>query len=1030
MSAPRKDPEQRRTGMDSQVASRTCTATRQHPGAATALLLLYTLALSRVALGHPPSTPALAPSERPVEFHIPAGDASTTLTEFSNQSQLQLLFDYNIVKGTRTHAIEGSYEPRNALIRMLADTDLRFDFVNARTLTVTRVPVTTPPAATASAPPLPPAPPAEANASHAPTTRVRVSQPQPDGPLAEIRITGTNLRGEAPVGAERLIYDHEEIANSGAATLTDFLKTIPQIIGSGPTQDTHLGVEAQTNSGLGTGINLRGLGARATLVLLNGQRLASSGISGEFVDIESIPLTAIERIDILPDSASALYGANAVGGVVNFVMRNSFTGAESIARAGTGTDNTLKEYLFSQTLGRHWNGGQGMLSFELHRRDALPASARSYAVSDLRPWGGGQFDTTFTNPGNLTVGLQTWGLPAGQDGTHLSPASLLPGQPNHQNQYLGADLLPSQKRWSLYTSARQHLTDNVSVYTEILFSDRDANERSGGLPLTLTVPASNPFYVNPTGGSGPVLVSYNLGRDLGPLTSDVNVKTTNATLGVDLAPGADWRVGAYYNYAREKEDQLTYNSVNTTALNAALADPNPATAFDPFGDGSHTSPATLNAVRATVPFRVASQLQTVGASADGPVAKVPAGAIKLAVGADWQIQYLTSIMAPSASLPKGDRADLQRNVTAVFGELVLPLLGGPVSYPLARRLEISAAVRYENYSGVDHATTPKYGLVWSPLRGLELRGTWTRAIRAPTLADLYEKRNISVPNVLIDPTAPGGRTFALLWAGENATLREEHAESWTLGADFSPESLRGLSVGITWFNTKFRDRIQSATLSDLLSDPALSTFVIRKPDPSLLSYVCAHTVYLGGGSCTTFPAATLLDLRVHNVAQVETHGLDLNGGYEHTGSFGKLSARLEGTWLLGFSQADAPGLPLQSLLNTQNNPVDLRLRASLGWQRGRLGIATGANFTNGYRDTVSQPNRRVRAWTTIDLHTWLDFPAYERGWLQNTRIELNATNLFNVTPPFLNNEAARIGYDQENADPDGRLLSVQVRKLW
>src|SRR5262249_15156173 len=157
----------------------------------------------------------------------------------------------------------------------------------------------------------------------------------------------------------------------------------------GPTQDTHLGPEAQSNSALGTGINLRGLGARATLVLINGRRLASSGTDAEFVDIESIPLSAVERIDILPDSASALYGADAVGGVVNFIMRKDFAGAESVARAGTGTASTLKEYLVAQTLGHHWTGGRGMISFEFYRRDPLQAAARSYAVSDLRPFGGG-----------------------------------------------------------------------------------------------------------------------------------------------------------------------------------------------------------------------------------------------------------------------------------------------------------------------------------------------------------------------------------------------------------------------------------------------------------------------------------------------------------------------------------------------------------------------------------------------------------------------------------------------------------------
>src|SRR5581483_4624197 len=176
-----------------------------------------------------------------------------------------------------------------------------------------------------------------------------------------VRVTGTYVRDEAPVGEEIISATRADIEATGRATAADFLRTLPQTFGGGPNQDTHIGQEALTNSGLGVGVNLRGLGARATLILIDGRRVAPSGTEGQFVDVENIPLSAIQRIDILPDSASAAYGADATGGVVNFVLRKQFDGAETIARGGSGTRGDLQEYLFSQTFGKTWAGGHGLV---------------------------------------------------------------------------------------------------------------------------------------------------------------------------------------------------------------------------------------------------------------------------------------------------------------------------------------------------------------------------------------------------------------------------------------------------------------------------------------------------------------------------------------------------------------------------------------------------------------------------------------------------------------------------------------------
>ncbi len=952
-----------------------------------------------------------------VEFHVPAGDAAKTLNEFGRQAGLQLLYDFETVRGRLTQAVDGWFEPGEALRRMLGDTGLTFTLVNDRTLAVTL------PVASVRS---------RRRKPNKQTVTPAVALAGAPAALETVSVTGTNLRGAAPIGVNIQTFDRRSIDESAAPTLADFLSTLPQVFGGGPTQDTHLGAEAQTNSGLGTGVNLRGLGAGATLVLLNGRRIAPSGTAGMFVDIDNIPLSAIEQIDVLPDSASALYGADAVGGVVNLIMRDNFTGAETLASSGGAAAGTLRNYLLAQTLGHRWDEASAMISIEFYRREALAARDRAYTTSNLTAFGGSDFDVSFANPGNLVVGQTSYAIPKGQDGTHLAPGSLVPDTVNLQDRYLDTDIVPAQKRWSVYASAQGSPTERLSLFANVLLSDRDGTERTGGQAAGLIVPSSNPFYVNPAGGTQPVLVDYNFGDDLGASFSDVVVKTANLTAGAAVDLG-DWRLGFYGGYAREKEDQTqTGVVVNYAALQAALADPDPATAFNPFGDGSHTNPATLASLVGPYRYRMDSQLRTQDLTADGPVARLPGGAVKLALGVDRRVQLFSSDTPASLLFPEY-LVHLSRQTLSAFMELVVPVFGKDNALPGLQNLDLSAAGRYEDYSTFGHATTPKLGLRWEPFTGVTLRSTWSRALEAPPLTELDESHNVVVPVVLPDPRSPSGQTLALVWSGNNAGLREERANSWTVGLDLKPRSLPGLSLGVTLFDITFRDRIENTNFSaDILTNPRYAGLVTFNPDPSLLDYVCGRAVFALGtkSDCTALAAGAVVDVRAHNVETLDTRGIDFTLKYEHPLGYGSLAVAADGTYLTRFDMAEGNGSPEVSLLNTQNNPINLRLRASLSWSGRRLGATLALNYSNSYRDTASVPNVPVAAWTTIDAQLRYELGSGGNGWLDHTQIQLSATNLFNRDPPFLNNALAALGYDQENADPYGRILSLWIRRNW
>jgi outer membrane receptor protein involved in Fe transport len=935
------------------------------------------------------------------------------LNEFSRQSDLQVLFDFNILRGMKTREVNGDLDPSTALKSMLKGTNLVFDFVNDRTLAVT-----------------PKKPSFFSRLWHRAKSRPRHASD--DDELAQVLISGSGESGTHPLlGGETLQLGRAEIERSGLATTQDFLRTLPQVFGGGPTQDTVLGREAGTNSARGSGVNLRGLNAGATLVLIDGRRIAPSGIAGSFEDVSNIPLSIVDHVDVLPDGASARYGADAVGGVVNFVTRSNFSGIQTQARGGGVTNGSMGERQFSQVFGRTRDSGSDLLSFEYFRRDALRAQDRWQETSNLTPFGGSNFDFMYGSPGTITDGAHYWPLPKGQNGKSLIAGSLAQGAANLYDQKQGTYITPNEERWSVFGENGLKLTDDVGLFTEGLFTRRRVQSiQASSNALVLTVPQSNPFYVNPTGIPGPVTVLTGTSTFFGPLISDNRIDTGNFALGVTTSASHGWTASGSIAYTFEKQHDIQHGFYDQAALNAALADPNPSTAFNPFGDGSNTNPTTLAAISSSGLYDSASSLRTASLTARGATIALPGGDIEASLGTEYRIQSIeTAISVPGANADSSGR--LSRRIFAAFGELRIPLIGEGNEFGFAKHLELSLGARHENFSDVGSATIPKFGLFWSLSKEMSVRGTWTKSFRPPNLTDMLEKNNYSQIASLPDPSSANGFTEVLLRYGTNPELRPETARSWTLGADFAPSFLPGASLSLTYFNISYAGRIDQASLSaGVLSQPTLAWLVNRTFTQGQLNDACANSVFQGGaGTCANSSIGAIIDNRLRNISQLKTKGIDLIGKYSLESRSGRFDFGLNGTYLLEYSQANTPGSPLLDIVSTQNNPINFRARGSAAWSHRGFGVSTFLNFENSYRDTLSVPNRGVSPWTTVDLQLSYETTADTLSWLGHTQFALNAQNLFNVYPPFLNNPVG-VGYDQENADLYGRLVSFEVRKRW
>jgi iron complex outermembrane recepter protein len=937
-------------------------------------------------------------------FDVPAGRAGETLLEFGRQAHLTILFNFSIVNACQTNAIRGTLDFQRALKRMLEGCGLKFSFTDFDSIVVTPI-------------------------------RAAAVYTDLDGPdrLLQVNIVSSPYSDdemESPIGSVPLRITSADIRDSGAATPFDLLKTLPENFGGGPTEDTHLGRDAQTNTALGNGLNLRGLGSGATLILVNGRPLAPSGTAGAFTDISNLPLAAIDHIDIASDGGSILYGGSAVGGAVNFVLHQA-EGVEMEGRMGGLTRGSVGEQRWSASGGHRWDGGQFSITYQYYQRDPLWASARAQATSDLTPFGGLNFDTLLGNPGTIvsTTTGQTWPIPAGQNGQGLKSSDFTPGPPNSYNRYLETTILPWQDLHSLVVNGSLKIDENWKLFLDSLVGLRHVGASDGGETAVLPVTKANPFYVNPiAGSSAPVDVLYGFGKDLGPIRLDNRVRSGQVSMGAEHGGPNQWSEQLYAGLAFEDQYQTQANRVNYSALANALLDKN-GTLFNPFGDGSNTDPNTLAAIRAEGAYGLKSRIYFSNANAQGPVLTLPGGDLTLTTGADVRIQDLESYgHAPGA--PQTSES-LQREILALYQQAIVPIVGPGNSVWGLNHLDLSTGVRYEHYSNVGQVFTPQFEFRAVPIPWLTLRGSWARLYRPPNLPDLVESGNLSTIRVLPDPTAASGLSKVLLWAGNNADLRPESAKSWTLGLTLHSESHPENSIALTYFNTVFSNLVSNAPdlAPNMLEDPALTWLVDRNVTDAIRQRICEHTHFFGvSADCLNAGIGAVIDLRLHNLATIKTRGVDLISHYSFELKRSTLALGLLGNYILKYAEAQTVSSPLTSVLNTEHNPINLRFRGSVTWKYGGFSIAAFGNYQHGYQDVESQ--RHVPSWTTADLTLQYTMPEEWKGLWGGLGVAVSALNVLNTYPPFLNNYAEQIGYDEENGDLNGRSVTLTLRKRW
>ena len=858
-------------------------------------------------------------------------------------------------------------------------------------------------------------------------------------------VTGTRLSRQIS-GAPIHVMTREDMAVRGIASIEDAVRSIPQNyseVNAAATLDNSLNSVGTIGQ---SAIDLRALG-RGTLVLVNGRRWVQSSTFGDgTANLNGIPFNALERIEVLPDGASAIYGADAQAGVINFILRDNFVGGETSVRQDVGANDgdVLK---FDQTLGLTWRGGRAMAVIGYQENDPVNRRKAGLTTLDFRPLGGSDQRTTlFSQPGRVGYGfpgrlfqfITLGSLPPGDDGTggvagRLSPANLTPVDSAMNGATAVSDSLTA------YLQASHGLRDGtVELYAELNYSDNSSHTTGDAVAGVYTVPPTNPYNDVPPFPPFVVTVGYVFDAEtraglMPPRSNEGGQTNTTATLGATAElPWADWNLDYATTFGAE-DAYFGFVAADVELLNQRLAgvdgngNPLPMEEIiNPFGDGSAQSPAAVEGLVGVVTAAGPAAANTNTASQrghlltlDGGLFDLPGGVSQIALGAEIRTETLDYSTDQS-------RATLitvlkpEREAVSVFGEWSFPLVAEHNGIAGVHSLGLKLAVRADDYSfegpfdgpgtplsekSFNH-TSPKVDIAWHPVESLKIRASWGESFVPPLTRDLFSSTNGPFNFVrVVDPENPGaGLQFPDAYFTGNPDLTPEVADNLSAGFDWEPAGfLEGLSVAATYVDIDIADRVGRA-ITIAFEQPELlfeiSGMVERAPDGSIAR----------------------LNLLPVNIAARHSRSVDATISYGFDTALGSFRVGLDATYTDFLRDTTLPGAASTDLHGTPNGPERIKGRGFVNLSRGDLTVNLNANYSDSYHNPSFAAPHDVDSYLTFDLTGSYRFGG--SGW----QINAGSRNLFDADFPFFN--GAGTPWDPRRVDTRGRIIYLQVKKSY
>lgn len=839
-------------------------------------------------------------------FNVPAQAADAGIAALGRQADIQIVAARRYTKGIRTNEVRGSMSVREALSKLLKGTGLVVRSTGPRTFMVV---------------------PSQAGSQFSSANSANEERQASSDASTEIIVTGSHIRG-APSTSPVTTIGREEAKRRGQTDLGQIIRDLPQNYtgGQNPTvAGTGQGVSFNTTGS--SAINLRGLGPDATLTLFNGHRVAFDAVS-QGVDISAIPLEAVEKIDIVADGASALYGSDAVGGVANVQLRRSFQGLYTSARLGAATDGGAVTQQYDVVAGQEWASGGFMAAGNFQKSNGIAAGQRSYT----------------------------------------------------SNQYRTATLIQPQKQFSLVAAGEQEISANLTFQADGHYLKRSSTQCT---PTTATADCT--FQGN---------------------NVDVDVESFSISPSLRLTLPGQWTVRLAGTYS--KSDSALVTRAVSAGVESAVVRPH-----------------------------YVNDLKTVELGAEGSLFTLPGGEARLAIGGGYRKtgldvdmrRYRNGVETPINVFGQS------REVLFGYGELYLPLVGAGNRMPALEKLQLLAAVRYEDHRNIDQVVTPKVGLLFSPANGIEFAGSWGKSFKAPTLYQTGQTSNAQLVAASIFTPAPGGTLPVLYVFGGNTDLKPERATTWSISGRFEPQFFNGLDLQLNYFHIRYRDRVAEPISSVTGAFQSInSSFVQFSPTAQevlgVIDGLNGAFTNLTTGAFDPGAVSAIVFNQLQNVSVQTVRGLDMSAKYRRgTSDTGQLTLGGAATWLDSKRQV-TQALPTQPLAGVIFNSPHWRVRADASWQKDNVTASIVGTHIGGTLDNRLTPSVRVAPYTAVDAIVRIE-TTVKSGLFSNIAWTVGIQNLLNEKPSFIRTtNPIGLRYDATNYPTSGRVVSFTLAKHW
>jgi iron complex outermembrane receptor protein len=841
-----------------------------------------------------------------------------------------------------------------------------------------------------------------------------------EGPIQEVVVTGSRIaRADAETAENVEVISAQEIQNSGQETVADYLRTLSSNFANSLNESFSNSFAPGASM-----VALRGLSGKDTLVLIDGQRITNYGLfqnlSDSFVDLNVIPLAAIERIEILKSGGSAIYGSDAIAGVINIILRKNSTDKALEVGGRVTTEGGAAEREATLSLGFGDFASQGRNVFvtaSVYKRDQLLFSQR-----------------------DNTKSLDFTGLPDGSNQWHIAnqysavPGAFptcgtngLPGrvQPNgelgygpgcYYNQAGDLPLLPGAERVNLTATGNLRLGDRWTGYGNLLFSNEQTNQNftpatldgssfsvnpatGGASSVSNVLPATSPYALN----GQPTPIVYNF-QSVGPRNESVVSDTYWMIVGAK-GTWAGWDMDGSYGHSENHVSVEQYNAVNVDNLVADIADGS----FD-FLDPAQT-PSANNALRITDTFASVYKLDTLDLRGNRDLFDLPGGPARMALGVEGRHESVDD--QPGAAAAAGlifntgsTRVVGSREIYSAYGEFDLPVLPS---------LDADFALREEYYSDVGNNLRPQYTLRWQPLREITVRGVYAVGFRAPSLAEASNSFSVAHQTVS-NPANPAQSISIGYVTGGNPLVKPETSKNADLGIVFSP--LSNLDLSADFYDLYLYHVISpNATAQAIVDDPAAYPGQLITGANGQILYV--EALYT-------------------NQFEVHTAGLDFNAALSVPLADGKLRFALNGTSISTFMVKNGSswlsflgnsGWDYESPISGGGPVPRLKGSLSAGWENRGWAAGVTDRYTASYENGATlggygTTQLYVGPYNAVDLNV-----AY-RG-LEKWKFSLSVINLFNRQPPYDSGAmlfafGVPVPYDIGTYDDLGRMVDLHV----